>query len=543
MPKSARPSRRRHANTLQTRARGNLVDRLLDLPQLARVIPQLQPELLHQIVQHCGLEDCAELVALATPAQLERVFDLDLWRSPTPGADEHFDAARFGVWLEVLVDAGPQVAAHKLSQMSVDLVSAGIGRHARVFDRGAITPYTTLDGEEITPIRRLGDRLACDIGGYRVVAQRTDSWEAIVAALIALDAQHQDYFRELMEGCVELSNSKPEVDGLDDLLDAEEQATFDVAFDREQRQEKQGYVTPAQARAFLQMSRERVAAPAKGDGNPIAQAYFRGLDHMPASEQQSHLLAAGLEPPAAATKEAVAAVVDVLVDAGVIARPRALLTAATGHSNRLARIHAQLEYVLERDPLLSSTRSEELGFLANALASGCSILARPLSVREASDAAIAICNLGIENWPVESEDLLVRHDLVSVFQAGWRHLHREVTLSTAEHLIGVLADLQHDDVETQNGLDVLRMELTRHWRAGTPWRARDAMDAIALVNMPVWAALLALIDECPVMHAAIAALRNPRARAIGASDFEFISENSQIQVVREFVHSLRKLLR
>ena len=64
MPKSARPSRRRHANTLQTRARGNLVDRLLDLPQLARVIPQLQPELVHQIVQHCGLEDCAELVAL-----------------------------------------------------------------------------------------------------------------------------------------------------------------------------------------------------------------------------------------------------------------------------------------------------------------------------------------------------------------------------------------------------------------------------------------------------------------------------------------------
>ena len=35
-----------------------------------------------------------------------------------------------------------------------------------------------------------------------------------------------------------------------------EQVMFDLAFDREQRREKHGYVTPAQARAFLQMSRQ-----------------------------------------------------------------------------------------------------------------------------------------------------------------------------------------------------------------------------------------------------------------------------------------------
>jgi hypothetical protein len=34
---------------------------------------------------------------LATPRQLERVFDLDLWRVDQPGADEHFDAGRFGL--------------------------------------------------------------------------------------------------------------------------------------------------------------------------------------------------------------------------------------------------------------------------------------------------------------------------------------------------------------------------------------------------------------------------------------------------------------
>jgi hypothetical protein len=69
------------------------------------------------------------------------------------------------------------------------------------------------------------------------------------------------------------------------------------------------------------------------------------------------------------------------------------------------------------------------------------------------------------------------------------------------------------------------------------------MDAIALVNMPVWTALLALVDECPVMHAAIPAVLNRSTRAIGAADFEFISENRQIQAIHVFVQSLPELLR
>jgi hypothetical protein len=53
-----------------------------------------------------------------------------------------------------------------------------------------------------------------------------------------------------------VSNSTPEVDGFHDLLTDREQEMFDLAFDREGRREKQGYVTPAQARAFLQMARQ-----------------------------------------------------------------------------------------------------------------------------------------------------------------------------------------------------------------------------------------------------------------------------------------------
>ena len=87
----------------ESRDQAGPLERILDNPQLARVVPHLQPELLHRIIERYGLEDCAELVALATPAQLVRIFDQDLWRA-APGRDEHFDPARFGVWIEVLLE-------------------------------------------------------------------------------------------------------------------------------------------------------------------------------------------------------------------------------------------------------------------------------------------------------------------------------------------------------------------------------------------------------------------------------------------------------
>jgi hypothetical protein len=126
-------------------------------------------------------------VALATPEQLARIFDLDLWGSAQPGLDEQFDADRFGVWLEVLVESGAPLAAQKLAEMDVDLVIGGLAQHARVFDRGVLTRYTTTDGKEAAPtIHGLEAELTCDVGGYVLVARRTDSWDAIVAVLTIL---------------------------------------------------------------------------------------------------------------------------------------------------------------------------------------------------------------------------------------------------------------------------------------------------------------------------------------------------------------------
>jgi hypothetical protein len=555
-----RAARRRSIPALlDARNQRRLIDRILDTPHLDRVVPQLPPRVLHRVIQSCGLEDCGELVALATPGQLAQVFDLDLWRAEQPGLDEQFDADRFGVWLEVLMDSGAAVAAQMLADVDVDLVIAAFAQHVLVFDPAAVSP-APVDGDEMPGPP--DDRLGCEVGGYRVVARRTDSWDAIVAVLTSLVAEHPGCFHRVMGGCRSLSNSKPEVDGLDELLPDEEQVVFDLAFDRELRRERQGYVTPAQARAFLQMSRQvRLGHGSMPPGNPVARAYFRAIESTTAPDagSGSHRLrlVSGAPPARETSADPVTAIVDVLLDAGILPPPpRRLLAGPQDRAPGLMRIQAHMQFAADRDHEAFSMRGQELAFLANTIVAGCSIQARPFTAQEASDAAAATCNLGLENWPLRwipgaarqagealPDDFLVGHDLVSVFQVGWTVLHQEVCLYAAERLIGVLERLRCGDRETQTGLDALAVEMTRHWQAGAPWRARDGLDVIAILDMPAWAALLGLIDECPVLHGAIGASPGSRIREISATAFAFISENSQIATVHEFMRLLPETLR
>src|SRR6187200_148073 len=110
--------------------------RLLDSPLLARVVPHLAPETLHQLIQHRGLDACGELVTSATPAQLTSLLDLDLWRQARPGRNEQFDVDRFGEWLEVLVQTGDSVAARTVAALDKSIVVTGLSRYVRVFDPG-----------------------------------------------------------------------------------------------------------------------------------------------------------------------------------------------------------------------------------------------------------------------------------------------------------------------------------------------------------------------------------------------------------------------
>ena len=260
--------------------------RLLDTPFFARVVPHLAPETLHQLIQYRGLDACGELVTSATPAQLTSLLDLDLWRHAQPGRDEQFDVDRFGEWLEVLVDTGESAAARTVAALDTHLVTVGLSRYLRVFDPGTFEPTESNDDETIDRHEKMNSETSagvveCEMGGYLVRARRTDAWDAIVALLVTLETEHNHYFHAVMQGCRRLSNSRPEIDGLDDLLMAPEQHLHDVAIERERRRSRQGYATPADARAFLHMARqqpERRRRTAPIAINPIATAYFRAAE-------------------------------------------------------------------------------------------------------------------------------------------------------------------------------------------------------------------------------------------------------------------------
>src|SRR6266542_5886060 len=547
---TAAPQRARELPPSDVGSFRNPLVRLPDTLHLARVVPHLAPETLHQIIRHYGLDVCAEIVASATPVPVAFVCDLDLWRSAKPGHDDRFATERFGEWVELLVDAGDTVAARIVAAMDEHLVVAGLSRYIRVFDPAAIS--TSLDGEP-PDIDVSHGGPECEVGGYLVRGIMADAWDAIVALLLALDADHHDRFHAVMRACRRLTNSRPEVDGLDHLRMEPEQLLHDVARDREHRRSQQGYSTPPDARAFLLMARRR-RLPSNGEPpvNQLVAAYFRAVTDTLGSENDAvaNLPQRALEPPATleGVPEAVGAVADMLARAGLPAqRPRALLEGTHSQPSRLALIRTLIDSVRDTDDAMYVVRSQELAFLANTLMAGCSIQSRAFTPQEASDAAVGVCNLGLEHWPDSHatspagldaalpDTFLMDHDLVSAFEVGWAVLYENVSMFVAGQLLFGLSNLRCGDADIQKGLDTLRIELTRQREAGTPWRARNALEVIAMLDMPAWVSVLGLLDECPVIPTALMATLEGRTGAISATEFKFIASSSQLGKVREFM--------
>ena len=113
----------------------------------------------------------------------------------------------------------------------------------------------------------------------------------------------------------------------------------------------------------------------------------------------------------------------------------------------------------------------------------------------------------------------------------------------ADRLINLLSSLRCADREVQVAAGALRIRLMKYWRAGSPWNARDALDVIAILDTPAWAAFLGLLDQLPTLHVAVGASLSATTRPVDPAAFEFISENAQIQRIREFMQSLPSRLR
>jgi hypothetical protein len=134
------------------------------------------------------------------------------------------------------------------------------------------------------------------------------------------------------------------------------------------------------------------------------------------------------------------------------------------------------------------------------------------------------------------------HDLVTAFGVGWSVLHQDVSLFVAQQLISTLDDLHSADPDIERGLVALRRKLEQQRDAGTPWRARDAAEVLAMLEITAWISVLGLLDECPVLPAALTAVLEGRTTTISPTAFEFISTAAQLGDVRLFMRKLPDVL-
>jgi hypothetical protein len=108
--------------------RGRRADALIAEPDAARLVPQLPVQELYYAIQEVGLADATELLALASPEQVQGLVDLDVWER------DQLDVARLQPWLDALVDAGPLKLAAAVEALDGEVIALALQRQAHVYD-------------------------------------------------------------------------------------------------------------------------------------------------------------------------------------------------------------------------------------------------------------------------------------------------------------------------------------------------------------------------------------------------------------------------
>lgn len=366
-----------------------LLSRLLDEPHIVRAVQALPPRALLQLVDQIGLEDAGEIVALATTEQLETMFDEDLWRSSKPGADERFDAARFGLWLEVLLEAGEAFAADKLANLDEELLALALHAEVLVIDLDELV----LSAIEPELEKALDSGPSLDFDQYRVIGRRPEGWDTLAAALTAFDERHPGLLRRLCDRlCRASSEWIADNGGLCQVLTSAEMLEDDAAAGREDRRARAGHVSPASARAFLTLPARDVHVVLAEPRDAITRAYFREY-----------------RAPAAPTAERANRWVEELVGG-----PRPLLEGGPPEPEMLLK--RTLALLGEQ---VADERLRELAYLSNVLLEGAPRHQRPL---DAAQEALAVCNAGLERavraTGRSAADLLAHTGCEKLFRIG-----------------------------------------------------------------------------------------------------------------------------
>ncbi|MGN6104688.1 MAG: DUF6178 family protein [Kofleriaceae bacterium] len=104
------------------------IDALLSADDAPAAIAALSPNEIFELVHEVGFEDAADLIHLATPAQIQGCLDLDGW------AKDELELAPMKPWLASLLDAGFEKFGQVWGQLDAELRALVVQRMVKVYD-------------------------------------------------------------------------------------------------------------------------------------------------------------------------------------------------------------------------------------------------------------------------------------------------------------------------------------------------------------------------------------------------------------------------
>lgn len=484
---------RRASTPARRRGPASLLARVLDTPNLPQQVRALPAAAFAKLVGRIGLEDSAELIALATTEQITEVLDGQIWRNARPGHTEVFDPDRFRTWLAILLEGGEAVVAQKLIDLPDDLVTLGFHRQMQVLRTQVLVELDDEEGDAVEKI--LASALVEELGEYQLVARVDDGWDDVFAALLAIDRDHHDFVVRLLERCC--NATADEIDdrgGLVQALAAGDSLEDDVAGERDDRRTEAGYVAPADAAAFLRLAREPFVEAAR---DPLTSSHFRRRSPVGRASEQTTPNEDGSEPAAD--------LLQLLVDADVLDRDESAPRLALGGSAEEEAaaeplLIAAMRRLAEEDGARFTARAEEIAYLANVLVAGCTIDGRRLKDNEAAEAVIAACSLGLDlardgGGLDEAVAALGEHSADALFRRAWSLVATDLVGPAAELTARLLDTAARDEgIAARAAAQGLR----RAAAVDSPWKALAAVDILlGHVEDDLVAALRGLLDECP----------------------------------------------
>lgn len=362
----------------------DLVARLVGMPDLVRVVRELPNETFTALVREIGVEDAGELVALATTEQLVAAFDEDLFVGDRPGEREVFDRKRFVTWLEVLLEAGDQAVARRMTELSEGFVAHALSNIVLVFDYELLRGRLTSDDPAAEGAdKALESALNEEIDGYLLVAREEEGWDAVLALVLALDRDHRSVLVRVLDQCATLARDYlDDLDALTEALSATESLAEDVEAEREERRSRLGYVEPRAAKSFLSLA----GTPMRGDlanepRDPITVAHYRHVERATTTRAAS---GAGAVRRDDTLRKALAGLP--AIEPSPTDRPR----------NSAPHLAVALQELADGTSNVFDERLQELAYLSNVIVAGASIGDRRFRPAEAAQAALATVALGAE---------------------------------------------------------------------------------------------------------------------------------------------------